>query len=271
MERDCRLRLQVVGVGAWESDNRIQEFAKSIVEFEQKAKPGRHTLAIGFTSQYALTRGRFHLGGIRAPLATHLLVREWSQVISEAERLEVLLHELGHFLGAAHRPDADSVMRPILADRRIAGRLLSDRLRSAEHAGGRHGGRTAHRLAAKTRRKKDSAEKDSVEQSRSGGTTGRPRRADRPTRWEFAGRSPCFVGIDRAGATATATALCGTGPHHAGGFQSGPLFEYRRPQGVDGTAAAIRTVIAAAELAVDERARTAQGRSADGCRRSAHR
>src|SRR5262249_18510429 len=35
----------------------------------------------------------------------------------EPERLEVLLHELGHFLGAVHSPAPDSVMRPILGDR----------------------------------------------------------------------------------------------------------------------------------------------------------
>ncbi len=37
---------------------------------------------------------------------------------SEPERLEVLVHELGHFLGAAHTADQSSVMRPRLGDRR---------------------------------------------------------------------------------------------------------------------------------------------------------
>ena len=39
-------------------------------------------------------------------------------MITEPERLEVLLHELGHFFGAAHSPEPDSVMRPALADRK---------------------------------------------------------------------------------------------------------------------------------------------------------
>jgi hypothetical protein len=31
--------------------------------------------------------------------------------------LELLVHELGHHLGAAHSPEVDAVMRPLLADR----------------------------------------------------------------------------------------------------------------------------------------------------------
>ena len=49
-------------------------------------------------------------------LQSHILVREWSATMSEPEREEVLLHEVGHYLGAVHSPDPVSVMRPILAD-----------------------------------------------------------------------------------------------------------------------------------------------------------
>jgi hypothetical protein len=118
LQRDCGVKLQVTGVGSWTSDNGIQDFSRSLDEFERQVKRHDERLAIGFTSQYALTRGQTHLGGIHGPLATHLLLREWSQIITEPERLEVLLHELGHFLGAAHSPERDSVMRPVLADRR---------------------------------------------------------------------------------------------------------------------------------------------------------
>ena len=37
---------------------------------------------------------------------------------SEPGRLEVLLHELGHYLGAVHSPETTSVMRPKLGDGR---------------------------------------------------------------------------------------------------------------------------------------------------------
>ena len=45
-------------------------------------------------------------------------MREWSKVATEPERLELLLHELGHFLGSTHSPEPDSVMRTILADKK---------------------------------------------------------------------------------------------------------------------------------------------------------
>ena len=56
------------------------------------------------------------MAGTRGPLHSHILVREWSPQMSEPERLEFLVHELGHFLGASHSPEPDSVMRPVLGD-----------------------------------------------------------------------------------------------------------------------------------------------------------
>ncbi len=146
LARDCGVKLQVVDSGTWVSDNQIHDFPKSLDEFERKVPPSDR-LTIGFTSQYTLIRGQTHLGGIHGPLARHLLVREWSQVMTEPERLEVLLHELGHFFGAAHSPEPDSVMRPSLADRKaraanfrigldplntIVATLIGEQLRSGE-------------------------------------------------------------------------------------------------------------------------------------------
>jgi hypothetical protein len=88
-----------------------------MAEFEKKVKPGPARIAIGFTSQYEIPKGQIHLGGTRGALHTHILIREHSQQINEPERLEVLLHEVGHFLGATHSREADSVMRPVLGDR----------------------------------------------------------------------------------------------------------------------------------------------------------
>lgn len=122
----------MVDVGTWESDNSIHDFPKSLEEFERRVTLQNERLAIGFTSQYTLLRGNTHLGGIRGPLASHLLVREWSQVITEPERLEVLLHEIGHFFGAAHSPEPTSVMRP--AAGRPAGCQVPHRTGPAQHA-----------------------------------------------------------------------------------------------------------------------------------------
>ena len=58
------------------------------------------------------------MAGTRGALQRHLLVREWVNHNSEPERLEVLCHELGHFLGAAHSPESNSLMRAILGDRK---------------------------------------------------------------------------------------------------------------------------------------------------------
>ncbi len=111
------IEFRVVGVATWQSDNSKTDFTESLREFESVVSPGKARLALGFTSQYEARRGRLHLGGTRGPLRRHILLREWSGVVSERERLELLLHELGHFLGATHSPEQSSVMRPVLGDR----------------------------------------------------------------------------------------------------------------------------------------------------------
>lgn len=116
-ENHCRIRFEVVAVGTWDSDDRTLDFAKSLSEFELEVTPAPARLAVGFTSQYQIPRGRTHLGGTRGALHSHILIREWSQHITKTERLEVLMHELGHYLGASHSLEAVSVMRPVLGDR----------------------------------------------------------------------------------------------------------------------------------------------------------
>ncbi len=79
-------------------------------------------MAIGFTSQYPANQFSSHLGATRGPLHPYVLVREWSPQITETERLEILVHELGHVLGAAHSADDNSAMRPKMTDRRARAR-----------------------------------------------------------------------------------------------------------------------------------------------------
>ena len=117
LEKHAGVRLKVVAVGNWDSDDTVTDFFESLGEFERDVKPFPAQLAIGFTSQYQVVQGRTHMAGTRGALHGHILVREWSRQMSEPERLELLVHELGHFLGASHSPEPTSVMRPVLGDR----------------------------------------------------------------------------------------------------------------------------------------------------------
>ena len=122
IERHCRVRFEVVAVGTWTSDNSAREMQQLIEEFERTVKPAPARLAIGFTGQYRTLREDKHMGGIRGPFRSHILIREWGRQIADAERLEILVHELGHFLGAVHSPEHQSVMRPDISDRQARAR-----------------------------------------------------------------------------------------------------------------------------------------------------
>jgi hypothetical protein len=149
-ERHCGVRFEVKAVETWVTSNNITDFEKTLREYETKVSPAPAQVAIGFTSQYAIPRGLTHLGGTRGPLYPYVLIREWSQHVTQSERLEILVHELGHFLGASHSADPYSVMRPQLGDRRshsinfrigfdplntLAMNLVADRLRAQSYHG----------------------------------------------------------------------------------------------------------------------------------------
>jgi Metallo-peptidase family M12 len=149
-ERHCGVRFEVKAVETWVTDNAITDFQKTLLEFESKVNPAPAALAIGFTSQYSIPHGVTHLGGTHGPLCPYILIREWSQHVSKSERLEILVHEMGHYLGASHSADPDSVMRPQLGDRRshslsfrigfdplntLAINLVADELRSRTYHG----------------------------------------------------------------------------------------------------------------------------------------
>ena len=121
-EHCCRIRFQVVAVETWNSGDNAHDFLRLLNEFEEKVQPAPARLAIGFTGQYAGLKEDVRMGGARGPFRSHVLIREWGRDITESERLEILVHELGHYLGAVHSPEPQSVMRPDFSDRQSRAR-----------------------------------------------------------------------------------------------------------------------------------------------------
>ena len=96
----CSIKFSVGSYGTWRSDNRLMDLNRTLREFEQEVLPRPSQIAIGFSSQYKFQKGRNGLGGTRGPLSSHIILRENARNIFEQERVEALVHELGHFLGA---------------------------------------------------------------------------------------------------------------------------------------------------------------------------
>lgn len=116
ISRYCGLRFAAASYGTWDSDDSVQDLNKSLRELEQEVPARPEHIAVAFSSQYRFGRGRNSAGGTRGPLHSHILIREGAQRVYEPERVEVLVHELGHFLGAAHSASPVSAMRPTLGD-----------------------------------------------------------------------------------------------------------------------------------------------------------
>lgn len=121
LERQCRVRLEVIVVEQWDSRAEAQNFEEQLSDFERKVPARPAFLAIGFSSRRLPIdpKGGGRVSVLPVPLQTHILIGEWYP-LSEIQRLEVLLHELGHLLGAVHTKETDSVMRMSPGDGRSA-------------------------------------------------------------------------------------------------------------------------------------------------------
>lgn len=112
----CGLKLKVVAVGTWNSGDKPLGFRQALNDFRQQVDPHPGCLAIGFTGRHQKESVQFDLGATQGMMQSHILIGEWATTMTEPERTEVLLHEIGHYLGAVHSPDSSSVMRSLLAD-----------------------------------------------------------------------------------------------------------------------------------------------------------
>jgi hypothetical protein len=111
LEHHCGVRLEVAAVGTWNSSAEARDFATQLADFERKVPARAGQLAIGFSSRpLPPDPSTPYIAALPMPLRPHILIGEWFP-LGETQRLEVLLHELGHYLGAVHTKEGDSVMR----------------------------------------------------------------------------------------------------------------------------------------------------------------
>jgi hypothetical protein len=122
IERCCHVRFQVVEVATWTSSEDIHDLDQLANELVRKVRPEPAQLVIGFTGQGRSLQLDKRVGDAKGPFCPYILAREWGQQVTDPERLEILVHELGHYLGAVHSPERKSVMRPDLSDRQSRAR-----------------------------------------------------------------------------------------------------------------------------------------------------
>ena len=124
-EKQAGITLEVVGTGTWSAEQSTEDLASALRDLERKIKPAPAMLVIGYTSrplkpEESERKGPTATFGIgRGLLTHHILIRE-GVPRTESERLEVLVQEIGRWLGATHSPDSQSVMRAKLGDGRAA-------------------------------------------------------------------------------------------------------------------------------------------------------
>jgi hypothetical protein len=112
LEKQGGVKLEIVSVGTWESSADARGFEEQFTDFTRKVSARPASMAIGFSSRRPPVEpgAQKPMTALAVPLQSHILIGEWF-ALSEPQRLEVLLHELGHCLGAVHSKNAESVMR----------------------------------------------------------------------------------------------------------------------------------------------------------------
>ena len=109
LEMYCGVRFRVAAVGTWRAKASKKKFSRLVNDFA-KVDPRPASLAIGLVSgvEGDLNRG---IHDARRPLFTHLLLPDTQKGFTRNDQLEVLVHALGHYLGAVHCTEQGSAMR----------------------------------------------------------------------------------------------------------------------------------------------------------------
>jgi hypothetical protein len=111
IEPYCGVRFQVAGAGTWKSDDEESDFRRLEAQFRREVAVHPAWLAIGVTGQFQISEEHPLGHSDRRPLFAHLLLPRVQGGLSQADQSALLVHELGHFLGAVHSPEETSVMR----------------------------------------------------------------------------------------------------------------------------------------------------------------
>jgi hypothetical protein len=114
----ANVSFEVTEVGTWDADPNAADLFALQEDFKKVVPTEPMTLAIGYTSRRLQPLPNEKAVPFAAPvvaLQSHLLIRE-GDPRSESERVEVLVQQLGRYLGAVTCPDRSSAMRPRLGD-----------------------------------------------------------------------------------------------------------------------------------------------------------
>lgn len=106
----CGVRFQVAAVETWPA-RATNDFPELSEEFREKVHPDPGWLAIGVVGRLRAYNKPLLLREKRTPFFTHILLPELQPRFTSDDQLTLLIHELGHYLGAVRSPEPYSVMR----------------------------------------------------------------------------------------------------------------------------------------------------------------
>ncbi|QEL17231.1 hypothetical protein [Limnoglobus roseus] len=121
LKANTGVTFEVTEVGTWDTDPRAGDLKGLQTDFEEVVKTERAALVVGYTSRKfapgfgETTPKAMPFAGSVVALQSHILIRE-GDPRSEPDRVEVLVQQLGRYLGAVKYADRASVMRPHLGD-----------------------------------------------------------------------------------------------------------------------------------------------------------